>query len=77
MKKVRIAMVQMLVGSSKQSNLKKASEMVTRAAREEKADIVILPVSRCFIYQECFNSPYGIEFFKDYAEDTNHVHYSF
>ena len=61
---VRIALVQLgQTGADKSFNLKHARESVLRAAKEGPdggADMVVLP--------ECFNSPYGVQFFSTYAE---------
>ncbi|XP_043927316.1 omega-amidase NIT2 [Protopterus annectens] len=59
MAKFRIALVQLLVSSSKSDNLKRACVMVKKAA-DQGARLVVLP--------ECFNSPYGTKFFPEYAE---------
>lgn len=56
---VKIACIQLLSGKDKSSNLLRAREKVLEAA-QNKANIVVLP--------ECFNSPYGCEFFDKYAE---------
>lgn len=47
-------------GPDKDVNLTTARDAVVRAAAEG-ADIVVLP--------ECFNSPYGVDFFAQYAEE--------
>ncbi|KAM3933322.1 omega-amidase NIT2 isoform 1-T1 [Leptodactylus fuscus] len=59
MAKFRLALVQLLVTPVKSDNLKRASELIKQAAHQG-AQIVALP--------ECFNSPYGTNFFPDYAE---------
>ncbi|RPB25046.1 carbon-nitrogen hydrolase [Terfezia boudieri ATCC MYA-4762] len=56
---VKIACIQLLSGKDKPKNLLLAREKVLEAA-QNKADIVVLP--------ECFNSPYGCEWFDQYAE---------
>jgi len=56
---LRIALCQMTVGMDKAANLKKAVEMITKAS-EKGSKLVVLP--------ECFNSPYGTQFFEKYAE---------
>lgn len=55
----RLALVQLSVTASKPDNLLNASRMIKQAATNG-AKIVALP--------ECFNSPYGTSYFKDYAE---------
>ncbi|CAO1620208.1 unnamed protein product [Parajaminaea phylloscopi] len=59
----RIALVQMgQMSKDKEANIRHAREMITKAAKEGPgADMVVLP--------ECWNSPYGVQYFNDYAED--------
>lgn len=52
-------MVQMAVGAVKKANLQRASSLVAEATKNG-ANMVILP--------ECCNSPFGNEYFADYAE---------
>jgi len=56
---LRLALVQMKVGSDKAANVSRAVARVGEAARAG-AQIVSLP--------ECFNSPYGTQFFGEYSE---------
>lgn len=56
---LRLALIQMAVGSNKIENVKKACKMVKEAA-SKGAEVVALP--------ECFNSPYGTQYFNEYAE---------
>jgi len=56
---LRLALIQMQVGASKAENVKKACRMVKEAA-SRGAKLVALP--------ECFNSPYGTQYFKEYSE---------
>ena len=58
-KPVRLACIQLASGSEKVANLAHAAEQVAKAAKEG-ANVVVLP--------ECFNSPYGCQYFPDYAE---------
>jgi omega-amidase len=58
-KPVKLACVQLGAGADKTANLAHAAEQVAKAAGGG-ARIVVLP--------ECFNSPYGCNFFPDYAE---------
>ncbi|KAJ9164725.1 Carbon-nitrogen hydrolase [Coniochaeta hoffmannii] len=58
-KPVRIACVQLASGADKAANLSHARDKILEAA-SHGADIVVLP--------ECFNSPYGCEYFPSYAE---------
>jgi len=57
--KFKLALIQLSVGSNKAENLARAVSKISEAVREG-ADVVSLP--------ECFNSPYGTQYFKDYAE---------
>lgn len=59
MSKFRLAVVQLHVSKIKADNLGRAQTLVTEAAGQG-AKVVVLP--------ECFNSPYGTGFFKEYAE---------
>ncbi|RYP74094.1 hypothetical protein DL770_007654 [Monosporascus sp. CRB-9-2] len=56
---VKLACVQLASGRDKAANLARAREKVLEAARGG-AKIIVLP--------ECFNSPYGTDFFPTYAE---------
>lgn len=51
----------MLVGANKQANLQHAADLV-RSAANAGARLICLP--------ECFNSPYGTQFFAEYAESV-------
>lgn len=57
---VRLACIQLASGAEKAANLKHAAHQVAKAARSG-SKIVVLP--------ECFNSPYGCDYFPDYAEE--------
>ena len=59
--KFRLALIQLAVGASKAENLQRAETFIRKAAKEGGAQVVALP--------ECFNSPYGTQYFKEYAED--------
>ncbi|UYV71482.1 NIT2 [Cordylochernes scorpioides] len=56
---LKIALIQLAVTSNKQANLKNAWNLVQKAA-ENGAKLISLP--------ECFNSPYGVNYFPEYAE---------
>jgi omega-amidase len=56
---MRIALLQFAAGAAKAENLRKARELISRAA-ESAAQLIVLP--------ECFNSPYGTQHFAQYAE---------
>lgn len=56
---VKLALVQLATGASKKDNLASARTKVLEASRAG-AKIIVLP--------ECFNSPYGTQFFPKYAE---------
>ncbi|KJZ78748.1 hypothetical protein HIM_02139 [Hirsutella minnesotensis 3608] len=58
-KPVKLACVQLAAGTDKMANLTHAATQVAKAAKGG-AKIVVLP--------ECFNSPYGCNYFPDYAE---------
>ena len=58
-KPVKMACIQLLNGMDKDANLAHAREKVLEAA-QGGAKIIVLP--------ECFNSPYGCNFFPKYAE---------
>ncbi|OMJ18868.1 Omega-amidase NIT2 [Smittium culicis] len=62
MNKLRMALVQLKVGSNKVTNITNARNMVMKAS-EQGAKLVVLP--------ECFNSPYGTKYFNDYAENIS------
>jgi omega-amidase len=57
---VRLALVQLACGTDKAQNLSRARTKVLEAAQKHKAGVVVLP--------ECFNSPYGTNYFPRYAE---------
>ncbi|KAI1816316.1 carbon-nitrogen hydrolase [Poronia punctata] len=58
-KPIKLACVQLASGSDKAANLSHARDKVLEAARAG-ANLVVLP--------ECFNSPYGCDYFPSYAE---------
>ncbi|OLY78147.1 Omega-amidase NIT2 [Smittium mucronatum] len=62
MNKLRMALIQLKVGSNKVLNISNARSMVLKASKEG-ANVVVLP--------ECFNTPYGTAYFNDYAEEIN------
>lgn len=55
-----LAVIQLKVGEDKCENIRKAVCLI-KVAKERGSKIVALP--------ECFNSPYGTHYFKDYAEE--------
>lgn len=55
----KISLIQMMVGEDKCQNLGRAKQLIEKA-KCEGASIVCLP--------ECFNSPYGTQFFDEYSE---------
>src|ERR1700759_4823319 len=57
---VKLALIQLACTADKAHNLSHARNKVLEAARNHKAGIVVLP--------ECFNSPYGTNYFPQYAE---------
>ncbi|KAL3267156.1 hypothetical protein HHI36_011295 [Cryptolaemus montrouzieri] len=58
--KIRAALIQCKVGKDRQENLKNASKLIA-LAKEKGGELIALP--------ECFNSPYGTNFFNEYAEE--------
>lgn len=58
-KPLKLALVQLATGSDKAANLSHARSKVLEASRNG-ANLIVLP--------ECFNSPYGTQFFPKYAE---------
>lgn len=57
---VKIACIQLASGADKAANLAHAADKVATTSRDTGAKIIVLP--------ECFNSPYGTQYFPDYAE---------
>ena len=57
--KLKIALCQLAVTANKAANVANAVQKITEAAKAG-AGLVVLP--------ECFNSPYGTQFFAEYAE---------
>jgi omega-amidase len=62
MKTFKLALIQMLVTSDKAKNLSTARRLVLSSAKEG-AKVIVLP--------ECFNSPYGTQYFAEYAEELS------
>ncbi|KAK5096461.1 Omega-amidase nit3 [Exophiala xenobiotica] len=58
-KNFKVGLIQLAAGSDKQKNLAKARGKILEAAKAG-AQVIVLP--------ECFNSPYGCQYFPDYAE---------
>ncbi|XP_050294997.1 omega-amidase NIT2 [Anthonomus grandis grandis] len=61
MRTLRAALIQSRVSKSRTENLENAEKLITKAAKTLRANIICLP--------ECFNSPYGTQFFNEYAEN--------
>ncbi len=57
--KFRLALIQLLVGTDKPNNLTRAVKSIKEAA-SNGAQLIVLP--------ECFNSPYGTQYFSQYSE---------
>jgi len=55
---LRLSCLQIPVGADKEQNLRVAEEYIRRV--QPHSDLIVLP--------ECFNSPYGTNFFPEYAE---------
>ncbi|KAJ2799399.1 Omega-amidase nit3 [Coemansia guatemalensis] len=62
MSKPKLALVQLAVGAKKAVNLANARSKVLEASKAG-ANMVVLP--------ECFNSPYGTQYFAQYAEEVD------
>lgn len=61
----KTALIQMSVGKNRDDNLENACKLIKKAA-EAGACLISLP--------ECFNSPYGTNFFDQYAESVPNGH---
>jgi predicted amidohydrolase len=68
----KLALVQLLGSSNKVLNIKRAQDLIRKAASNGglfikliKAQVIVLP--------ECFNSPYGTNYFAEYAETMGEV----
>lgn len=57
---LRVALVQLRVTANKADNILRAGQAI-KAAAAKGANVVALP--------ECFNSPYGTNYFPEYAEE--------
>ncbi|KAI5949770.1 NIT3 [Candida theae] len=61
-KSLRIALLQLKAGADKSANLAKVTKYIEEAtSKTPKVDLVMLP--------ECFNSPYAVDQFRNYAEN--------
>lgn len=58
-KNFKLGLIQLAAGPDKQKNLSHARDKILEAAKAG-AQVIVLP--------ECFNSPYGCQYFPDYAE---------
>lgn len=58
--KLKIALIQFLSSASKQQNIQRACELIRQAA-SNGARLIVLP--------EVWNSPYGVKYFSQYAEN--------
>lgn len=61
-RQLRLGLIQMAVREDKLQNVKKAVALIKRAS-ENGSSLVVLP--------ECFNSPYGLKYFPQYAESIS------
>lgn len=58
---LQVALLQFISGADKSSNLAKVAEFARKAiTHDPKPDLLVLP--------ECFNSPYAVDQFRNYAE---------
>lgn len=55
-----LSLIQLHSTSDKEENVNHAIEQIRETVKEHKPRLIALP--------ECFNAPYGEEFFNDYAE---------
>ncbi|OQV21067.1 Omega-amidase NIT2 [Hypsibius exemplaris] len=60
MSKFKLALIQLKAGLDKSDNVKRAIQFIKSAVVDHQASVVALP--------ECFNSPYGTQYFAKYAE---------
>lgn len=60
-KTLKIALIQLAVGANKSENIQRALRFI-KVAADNDSKVVVLP--------ECFNSPYGTQFFPKYAESV-------
>jgi predicted amidohydrolase len=61
LKKLKVALIQITAGANKQHNLNHAKEFIQKALlKDASTDLIVLP--------ECFNSPYAVTEFANYAE---------
>ncbi|CAL1181546.1 unnamed protein product [Candida parapsilosis] len=61
-KSLRVALLQLKAGADKSANLAKVTKYIEEAAaKTPSVDLVMLP--------ECFNSPYAVDQFRNYAEN--------
>lgn len=56
---MRISLLQVIVENDKIANIQTVGEFI-RAAKQRGAEVIVLP--------ECFNCPYGLEYFQQFAE---------
>lgn len=59
-KTLRVALIQLKSGTDKAANLANALRLIAEATASGGVDMVVLP--------ECFNSPYAVDQFRNYAE---------
>ena len=75
----KLALIQLSVGANKSDNLIRAANKISEAV-SKGANIVSLPGKArphvvpllifLLLLSECFNSPYGTQYFKEYAESV-------
>ena len=75
----KLALIQLSVGANKSDNLIRAANKISEAV-SRGANIVSLPgkasphvvplLILLLLLSECFNSPYGTQYFKEYAESV-------
>ncbi|XP_067947968.1 omega-amidase NIT2-like [Watersipora subatra] len=67
--KIPTALIQMSVAACKETNLRNARDLICKAAAKIKASALGQEKTPLIVLPECFNSPYGTQYFEEYAEE--------